>query len=88
MAQSDDITTPTDYEFHRETLPEGEARLVLQENNVTVTFEGDEKEVNERFLEHLAESAKLSLEELEAEIVDIPFPRSEEGVVPAEKFYD
>lgn len=86
MAQSDDVTTPTDYEFHRETLPEGEARLVLQENNVTVTFEGDEKAVNERFLEHLAESVELSPEEIEAKISDMPFPRSDKGVVSADEF--
>ena len=88
MAQSDDVTTPADFEFHRQKLPEGEARLVLQENNVTVTFEGDKEAVNERFLEHLAESSALSLDELEAEISDIPFQRNEEGLVSAEKFYD
>ena len=87
MAQSDDVTTPTDYEFHRETLPEGQARLVLQENKVTVTFEGDEKEVNKRFLEHLAESA-LSLEELDAKIAEMSLPRSNEGLVPADEFYE
>lgn len=87
MAQSDDVTTPSDREFHREMLPEGEARLVLQENNVTVTFEGEEDEVNERFLEHLAESSELSLKELEGEISNFSFLRIEEGLVSAEEFY-
>lgn len=87
MAQSDDVTAPSDHEFHRETLPEGEARLVLQEDNVTVTFEGNEEDVNERFREHLAESSDLSIEEWEAEISDLSMPQSEEGVVPADEFY-
>ena len=86
MARSDDVTTPTDYEFHRKTLPEGEARLVLQKNNVTVTFEGDEKEVNERFLEHLAEASTLSPQEIQAEISDMPFPRNNEELRSADEF--
>ena len=86
MAQSDDVTPASNREFQRESLPEGEARLVIREDDVTVTFEGDEGRVHQRFLEHLAE--QMTVEELEATIDEYSIPSSDDGLVPAEEFYD
>ena len=86
MAQSDDVTPTSNREFRRESLPEGEARLVIREDDVTVTFEGDEEHVHQRFLEHLAE--QMTVDELEAAIDEYPMPTGDGGLVPAEEFYD
>ena len=86
MAQSDDVTPTSNREFRRESLPEGEARLVIREDDVTVTFVGDEERVQQRFLEHLAE--QMTVDEMEAAIDEYSMPASDEGLVPAEEFYD
>lgn len=88
MAQSDDVTIDTDHTFHREALPAGEARLVLREDDVTVTFEGDEERVHQRFLEYVAESFDISVDTLEADINSYPMPTGDDGLVPADEFYE
>lgn len=88
MAQSDDVNASGGLEFDREKLPEGHARFVLREENVTVTFEGAAEEVHERFLEHVAESSGISLEELTEEISELTMPKAEEDLIPADEFYE
>lgn len=91
MAQSDDtqLTADDERREHREgELPEGEARLVVRENDVTVTIEGDAEEVRRRYREHMANALDTTVEELTADVEEYPHPDFGEGLVPAEEFYD
>lgn len=92
MAQSDDTHPTANGETDREQrdseLAEGEARLVVRENDVTVTIEGDADEVRQRYREHMANTLETTVEESTADVEDYPYPAFGEGLVPADEFYD
>lgn len=92
MAQSDDThltaNGKTDREHREAELSEGEARLIVRENDVTITIEGDAKEVRRRYHEHMANALDTTVEELTADVEDYPHPEFGEGLVPAEEFYN
>lgn len=92
MAQSDDTPLSADGDEDREQrdgeLSEGEARLVIRENDVTVTIEGDSQEVRRRYHEHMANALDTTVEELTADVEDYPHPAFGDGLVPADEFYD
>lgn len=85
MAQSDDVSSEVD----RERLPEGQSRLIFRGDDVTVTVEGDEEAVEERWQEHLADFFDTTVEEMETAVEELPMPDPEDlEVVPAEEFYE
>jgi hypothetical protein len=92
MAQSHDGSVIDDREldasFDRDDLPEGEARLVIHEDGVTTVIQGDAEKVEQRFTEQLADDLDTAVEELDAAVEEYPMPDSDEGLVPAEEFYD
>ena len=92
MAQSDNTRLTVDgaegREQRKDELPEGEARLIIQENGVTVTIEGDADEVRRRYHEHMANALDTTVDEFTASDDEYPHPEFGEGLVSAEKFYD
>jgi len=85
MAQSDDVSP----EIDRERLPEGQSRLIFRGDDVTVTIEGDEEAVEERWQEHLADLFDTTVEEMETAVEELPMPDPEDlEAVPAEEFYE
>ena len=92
MAQSHDRSIiddrDLDISFDRDDLPEGEARLVIHEDGVTTVIQGDAEKVEQRFKQHRADDLDMSVEELNAAIEEYPMPDSDEGLTPAEEFYD
>ncbi|EMA53735.1 hypothetical protein [Halococcus salifodinae] len=92
MAQSHDGSIiddrDLDISFDRDDLPEGEARLVIHEDGVTTVMQGDAEKVKHRFKQQRADDLDMTVEELDAAIEEYPMPDSDEGLVPAEEFYD
>lgn len=92
MAQSDDTRLTVDgaesREYGEDELPEGEARLVIRENGVTVTIEGDADEVRRRYHEHMANALDTTVDEFTASADEYPHPEFGEGLVSADEFYD
>jgi hypothetical protein len=92
MAQSHDGSIIDDRElgasFDRDDLPKGEARLVVHEDGVTTVIQGDAEKVEQRFHEQLADDLDTTVEELDAAVGEYPMPDSDEGLVPADEFYD
>jgi hypothetical protein len=91
MAQSDDTRLTVDGADSRENgedeLPEGDARLVIRENGVTVTIEGDADEVRRRYHEHMANALDSTVDEFTASADEYPHPEFGEGLVSADEFY-
>lgn len=90
MAQSHDGSIIDDHDldvsFERADLPEGEARLVIHEDDVTTIIQGDRETVNQRLYEQLAEDFNTTVEDLAA-VDEYPMPNGDEGIVPADEFY-
>lgn len=77
MAQSHDrsiIDDELDTSFDRDDLPEGEARLVIHEDDVTTVIQGNAEKVEQRFKEQRADDLDMTVEEYEATIEDYPMP--------------
>jgi len=60
--------------FHPDDLPEGEAQLVIQEDDVTTVIQGDAEKVEQRFKELRAADLDMIVEEYEATIDEYPMP--------------
>lgn len=90
MAQSDDsgLTADEGHEQKGDGLPEGAARLVVCENGVTITVEGDSEAVRRHYREHMANALDTTVEELTGDVDEYPHPEFGEGLVPADEFYD
>lgn len=77
MAQSHNgsiIDDGLDTSFDRDDLPEGEARLVIREDDVTTVIQGNAKKVEQRFKEQRATDLDMTIEEYEAAIEEYPMP--------------
>jgi hypothetical protein len=77
MAQSHDgsiIDDERDVSFARDDLPEGEARLVIREDDVTTVIQGNAEKVEQRFKEQRADDLDMTVEEYEATIEEYPMP--------------
>jgi hypothetical protein len=78
MAQSHDGSIIDDDEldasFDRDDLPEGEARLVIHEDDVTTVMQGNAEKVEQRFKEQRAADLDMTIEEYEATIEEYPMP--------------
>lgn len=61
---------------------------MIHEEGVTTIIQGDVETVEQRFKERRAADLDMIVEELTAAIEEYPMPDSDEGVVPAEEFYD
>lgn len=90
MAQSHNgsIIDDRDISFDRDDLPEGEARLVIHDDGLTTVIQGDAEKVEQRFKQQRADDLDMTVEELNDAIEEYPMPDSDEGLVPAEEFYD
>jgi len=85
MAQSDDVSPEVD----RERLPKGQSRLIFRGDDVTVTVEGDEEAIEERWQEHLADLFDTTVEEMETAVEELPMPDPKDlEASPAEEFYE
>lgn len=89
MAQSQDptITDDIDITTDRDELPEGQARLVIREDDVTIVIQGPSEKVEQRLWQELADEFGMSVEEMNQQVEEYPMPDSDEGLVPAEEFY-
>ncbi len=76
------LDIPTD----RNALSEGHAQLVLREGGVTHIIQRPKEDVEQRLWQEVAADRGMSVAELPA-AADCPMPDSNEGLVPAEKFY-
>ena len=78
MAQSHDGSIIDDDEldasFDRDDLPEGEARLVIREDDMTTVMQGNAEKVEQRFKEQRAADLDMTIEEYEATIKEYPMP--------------
>ena len=77
MAQSHDgsiIDDELDASFDRDDLPEGEARIVIHEDDVTTVIQGNAEKVEQRFKEQRAADLDMTIEEYEATIEKYPMP--------------
>ena len=78
MAQSHDGSIIDDdnleASFHRDDLPEGEAQLVIREDDVTTVIQGDAEKVERRFKQQRAADLDMTVEEYEATIDEYPMP--------------
>jgi hypothetical protein len=72
-----------------DALPPGEARLVIADEHLTITIEGNEDDVRRRYLRELASITDTSVEESEAAIEEYGFPAIEDLTQhDAERFDD
>jgi hypothetical protein len=72
-----------------DALPPGEARLVIADERLTITIEGNEDDVRRRYLRELASITDTSVEESEAAIEEYGFPAIEDLTQhDAERFDD
>jgi hypothetical protein len=72
-----------------DALPPGEARLVIADERLTITIEGNEDDVRRRYLRELASITDTSVEESEAAIEEYGFPAIEDLIQhDAERFDD
>jgi hypothetical protein len=78
MAQSHDESIidddKLDTSFNRDDLPEGEAQLVIREDDVTTVIQGDAETVEQRFKDRRAADLDMTVEEYEATIKEYPMP--------------
>lgn len=72
---------------HYDELPKGHARLVLREDDVTHIIQRPSRDVEQRLWLEVADEFGMSVEEM-GNADDYPMPDSDEGLVPAEEFYD
>lgn len=83
MARSQDDTIndfPNDT-FDRNDLPEGEARLVIREQDVTTVIQGESEKVAQRLDEEMAHDLNLTVQELQTvEEYPMPDPLDDEPV--------
>lgn len=63
-----------DASLHRDDLPEGEAQLVIREDDVTTVIQGNAEKVEQRFKEQRAADLDMTVEEYEATIEEYPMP--------------
>lgn len=61
-----------------DALPPGEARLVIRDEALTITIEGNEDDVQRRYLRELAAITGTPAEESEAAIEEYGFPPIED----------
>lgn len=72
-----------------DALPPGEARLVIADEGLTITIEGNEDDVRRRYLRELASITDTSVEESEAAIEEYGLPAIEDLTQhDAERFDD
>lgn len=64
--------------FDRDDLPEGQARLVIREDDVTIVIQGDSEKVEQRLYDHLDEEMGPDGEEIEE--YPMPDPLDDEPV--------
>lgn len=89
MVQFDNtITDDIEITTNLDELPEGEARLVLREDDVTTVIQDDAEQVRRRHEQELADALGMTVEEMKQKTADYPMPDVGEGLVPADEFHD
>lgn len=61
---------------------------MIRRDDVTITFEGVEEKVCQRFREELVGGMELTEDDLDQALDELPMPDGDDGLVPADEFYN
>lgn len=69
------MNDPIDITTDRDNLPEGHARFVIQEGDVTTVIQGDAEKVRQRNEQELADALNMTVGEMKTKADDYPMPK-------------